>query len=472
MAFFELLKQKWEDIGSLFKPIAGRGTGGYYPSPGCHAEGADNYGTNPIQCDSGGHLMTRGPVFTDEESFRNDFSGSSLNVSLTGTLYFTNGSDVVTGVGTSFKTELDREYYVKLNAHGETAWAKVMDVVSDTEIELEIDYIGATGNGASSKTLFPTVTGAGGSFSVSNSILTISSGTTLSSKSYVWRDGDYGPMMLYVSMSLSQRIANQEFYFGFVDNPANGNIRAVVVFDGTDNTKIKLKTSSGAASADVETTTVSLPNGVVTSSAQTYELTVTQTRVFLTVDGVKTAEHRLHIPGPYDELYQTAGWNNTGTPASSTNALLDAWFLQNQDRVEVAQSFVGDKIPVRIEEDIHVLFGTLTTTTANQDQVICSYVVPSGKYLFVVGYNISGADTNARGVPVKVGKGNMTETASPGVVDGLVLRSMLLNTRAVFSEAFAVPRYLAASGETVKITITPDSVTNSLWRASLDFVLR
>jgi len=472
MAFFELLKQKWQDIGDLFKPIAGRGTGGYYPSPGCHAEGADNYGTNPIQCDSAGQVMTRGPIMTDEESFREDFSGSSIYSALTGTLTFTNGSGDVTGSGTSFTTELDREDYIRLGADGETAWAKVMDVISDTELELEDVYQGTGGTGAAARTHFPTVTGTGGSFSVSNSILTIASGTTNTSQSYVWRYGDYGPMMLHVNGYLSQRIVNQEFYFGFVDDPSSHGVRALVVFDGTDNTKVKLRTASGSAAADTETTTASLPNGVTTANAQNYELTVTAASVHLTINGVKVAEHKLHIPSPYDELNQVSGWNNTGTPATSTNALLDTWFLQNQDRVEVAAGFPGDKIPVRIEEDVHSLYGTLTTTSTGADQVICSYVVPANRYLFIIGYFVSSGDTTIRGIPVKVGKGAMTETASPGTVDGLVLRAFLLAARTIHGELFSVPRYVAGPGETVKITVTPDGGTSTQWRAAMDFVLR
>lgn len=472
MAFFEVVKQKWQDIGNLFKPIAGRGTGGYYPSPECHAKGADNYCTNPLQCDSAGQLMTRGPIMTDEESFRDDFPGTSLTSSLTGTLSFTNGSADVTGSGTLFTTELTRECYIKLNAHGEAAWARVFDVISDTELELEEAYSGADGSGASSKTFFPYITGTGGSFSVANSLLTIASGTTNGSKSHIWRLGDYCPMMLFLNISISQRIANQEFYFGFADNISTHGTRALVVFDGTDNTKVKLRTASGSASANVETTTATLPNGVTTANAQTYELTVTPLRVYLTVDGVKVAENKLHIPGPYGSLNQIAGWYNTGAPASSTNAVIDAWFFQNQDRVEIAEGFVGDKIPVRIEEDVHSIFGTLTTTSTGADQVICSYTVPTGKYLFVIGYLVSASNNTVRGAPVKVGKGALTETVSPGIVDGLVLRSFVLDIRSIQYEVFAVPRYLAAPGETVKIAVTPDAGTGTSWRATLDFVLR
>lgn len=471
MAFFELLKRKWQDIGDLFKPIAARGTGGYYPSPDCHAEGADNYMTSPVQTDSAGNLMTRGPVMTDEESFRDDFPGTSLFTSLTGSLTFQAGSNEVTGSGTSFLQELNRECYIKLDAHDNTHWVRVVDIIDDNHLELEEDYA-TSGSGASSKSFFVPVIGTGGSIAVASSNCTIASGTTSGAETRIERWGDYGPMMFFAMLSISQRIANQEFHCGFVDDPASPGARAEVVFDGTSNTQVKFRTASGSAASAIEESTVLLPNGVTTASIQTYEVTVTPSMCYLTVDGVEVASHRRHIPGPYDALVQHAGWYNTGVPGSSTNAVVDTWFLQNQDRVEISDEFRGTKIPVSIKEDSHYLSGTLATSATTPDQVIVQYTVPAGKYLFIVGWNAASYSSTINGRPVKLGKGALTETASPGALDGLVLRSIYLNNETTYTEEFLTPRYFAAGGETVKIAVTPDGATNTTWRASLDFVLR
>jgi hypothetical protein len=471
MAIPEQLVRLWDDLVDFFKPVGGRGTGGYYPAPDCHAEGAENYYASPLQLDASGQVMTRGPVMTDEESFREDFPGTSIATTLTGTVTFSTGSGDVTGSGTSFVTELDRESYIKLTADGNTAYRRVLDVIDDETLELEEPY-GTGGSGAAVESHFVSTIGTGGSISVANSICTIASGTTNGSETWMERWGDYQPMMFHAHASVSQRIANQEFHLGFVDSLVTRGGRAEVIFDGTLNTRVKFVTASSAAATDTETTTCTLPDGVTTAAAQTYEVTVTARACYLTVDGVKVASHRKHIPGPYVSLIQHAGWSNTGTPASSSSALIDVWFLQNQDRVEIANEFVGSRIPVRIEEDIHTLTGTLTTISTGTDMVICSYVVPSDKYLFVVGWTVASYSSTVNGRPVKVGKGALAESVSPGVVDSAVLRSIFLNQKQTYGEVYTVPRYLAAGGETVKITVTPDGVSSTVWRASLDYVLR
>ena len=471
MAIPEQIVRLWDDLIDFFKPVGGRGTGGYYPAPSCHARGADTSYASPMQLDVTGQVMVRGPIMTDEESFRDDFSGASLTTTLTGTLTFTTSSAAVTGSGTAFMTELDRECYIKLTADGNTAYRRVLEVIDDTHLELDEPY-GTGGSGASVKSFFVPTIGTGGAVSVASSICTIGSGTTNLSETYLARFGDFGPMMLHANLSISQRIANQEFHFGFVDDVLAHGARCEVAFSGTSNTRVVFRTSSSSAAADTEETTCTLPNGTTTASAQTYEVTLTSRACYLTIDGVKVAEHKKHIPSPYAVMMQHIGWTNTGTPASNSNALIDTWFLQNQNRVEISNGFEGTVLPVRTTEDTHTLTGTLTTTSNGADLVICSYVVPTGKYLFVVGWTVASYSSTVNGRPVKVGKGALTEIGSPGTVDSLVLRTIFLNQKQTYGETYNSPLYLAAGGETVKIAVTPDGVTSTTWRASLDFVLR
>jgi hypothetical protein len=246
----------------------------------------------------------------------------------------------------------------------------------------------------------------------------------------------------------------------------------LAVFDGTDSTKIKLRVASSSAAADLEEVTASLPNGVTSVASNQIELSVLTSAVSLTVDGVKVAEVRRHVPGPYDVMVPVCGFLNMGVPGSATTAQVDSFWFKNHDRVEVANTFRGEALPVKTVEDVHCLNGNLTTTGTGADQVICSYVVPAGKYLFVTGYSVSSGDSNINGSPFKIGKGALTETASPGTVDGLILRASLLGARSNIRETFMTPLYLAAGGETVKVAVTPDGSTSTIWRASLDFVLR
>ncbi len=469
MAFFEYLLNMYNDTVSMIKPVGGRGIGGFYPSPIAYSEGPDNYKAGPLHIDSAGNLVTRSVSFTDEMSWRRDFR--YYNTALTGTLSFTSGSNTVTGVGTSFTTELNKECYIKLTAHPNTAYRKVMDVVSDTEVELSEDYP-TTGSGASIKNFTVPTIGGNGTITVANSEMTIASGTTNGARTYSSNAVDYCPLMMHSYLRLSQRIANQEFYIGFVDDVANPSVYALIVFSGTDNTIISLRTASAGDASNTETSVVSMPSGFVTSNKTLYQLSIMPEYVFLTVRGKKVVSHQLHIPRPYESLTWVAGWYNTGTPSSSSSAIIDSVYIGNHNQIEITNSFDGDTIPVSIEEDINTVSGTLTTASTAADQVIISYTVPTGKALYVAGYNISNGIGTVDGNPVKIGKGAMTETSSPGSVNGLVLRSMYMNSQIVVTENFSVPRYLAAEGETVKITTTPTATNNTVWKASLDFILR
>lgn len=458
-------------VGHKALPVAARGTGGYYPSPECVSEGGGSSEGTHLQADSAGQLMVRGPIFTDEESYRDDFSSAIIS-SLTGTVTFVAASTTVSGSGTSFTTEVSRTHYVKLSSDSDEAWTEVLSVVSDTEIELLAPYSGTGGSGTASYSQWVVRVGTGGSASASSSILTLASGTTSSSRTSITRRGDYLPVYLQAHVSLSQRIANQEFYVGVVDSVPGEEICALAVFDGTDNTKVRLRTASAAGASNIEESLVSLPNGMTSASSILVEVSVLSYVVFLSVNGVKLVEHRRHVPGPYTVLVSHVGWVNSGVPGSSSSALVDSLLFQNQDRVEIADGFRGDALPVQIREDVHTLSGYLTTSSTGANQVICSYTVPSGKVLFALGYAVSSGTTSVNGNPMKIGKGAMTETVSPGVIDGQCLRTVFVPQKNNVQESFSAPLYLASSGETVQITVTPDGVTSTTWRGQLDFILR
>lgn len=75
--------------------------------------------------------------------------GDGSSSSLTGTsVTFTNASDQVTGIGTSFTTELAVGSIVQLDA--DAAWAEVLSIESNTAFTLTANYTGTggTGNGS------------------------------------------------------------------------------------------------------------------------------------------------------------------------------------------------------------------------------------------------------------------------------------------------------------------------------------
>jgi hypothetical protein len=422
--------------------------------------------------DINGQLQIRGPVLSDEASFRDDFTNTGLADNLTGTVTFTNGSTTVTGSGTAFLTEISSEFYLRLSSHAEGTYVPVVNVLSDTELELESPYTGANGSGIAVKSRWVATLLTGGSVSVSSSQVQLICNTTNGAKATINRFGDYPPYVIGFSTYLSQRIANQESQMGLVDDPLNISAQTIIFFSGTDNTKVGLRTSW--TSADIEETIFSLPGGLTTASKIEYQLEINVSRVTLTANGVFIGEHKLHIPGPYQSLVLHVNLRNTAATASTTTVYIDTFYFINFDQLQVVSTPKNDPISVRMTEDEHHITGVLTTTTTTVDQVLISYTVPTGKALWILGYSVNNGETAIRGNPVKIGKNTITsEPASPGILDNNILRTFNMPQSSIRSEDFSgMPRRLGNAGDVIKVTVTPSGVTSTIWRASLDFILR
>lgn len=477
MAFFELLKTLAQAVGNQLKPVGGYSTDGFDPDPSGFqppiSGGASSAQMHVL--DSSGHLATRGPVMTDEGSFRDDFAGTTLTPALTGTLTFTNGSTTVTGVGTLFTTELTKAFYIRRSADGNSNLVRVALIVSDTELELESDYPGTTGAGAGVRSFWlPTVIGTG-AVAVASSNVTFTVGTPSGDAAEIVREVDYLPLIYSLGASISQRIVNQVTTFGFESaDPIYPGQRAVVVLDGTANTSIKFVTSSSAAAADTQTSTITLPGGMTTASVQQFSISLAARVATLTVNGIIVARHTDHLPYPYTVVSVVERLANTGVTASTTTLTTGEVHLSNQDAVQISNDFRADPVLVRIDEEVHYVSGSLTTTATTADQVVVSTVVPAGKTMYILGYSISPGVTGVDANPFKVGRTPVTEVVSPGAVDANVFRSgMIFDSTAGRSEDFSGnPRWIANAGQTVVVTVTPTAATSTIWRATIDYVLR
>ena len=293
----------------------------------------------PLTLGPDGSLQCYSQILTDAGSFREDYPGTSLQNNLTGTMYFTNGSVLVTGVGTSFTTQINRFSFIKLTGHADTVLNSVVAVDNDSTLTLSAPYAGATGNGVGINSFwFPTV-GTGGAISVANSLNTFTSGTTAGSNTWVQRGADYGPMEKTIRFSVSQRIANQTIRMGFVDDFVNPTQQACVELTGTDNTKVTLVTRSSASASDVESVTATLPTGINTASLINLRVDFHPDRVTLLFDPTEgsglifLAMCKVHIPAPYVELISGHGILNGTTPASTTTLNVDLVYLNDYNLV-------------------------------------------------------------------------------------------------------------------------------------------
>jgi hypothetical protein len=82
-----------------------------------------------------------------------DVSYSGATVALTGTISVSNGLTAVTGVGTLFLSEVAPGGYIKLASQGNTAYARIRTVTTDTALTLETGYGGASGSSAGQYTV-------------------------------------------------------------------------------------------------------------------------------------------------------------------------------------------------------------------------------------------------------------------------------------------------------------------------------
>jgi hypothetical protein len=456
--------------------IAGLGSGGFYPSFESQFNSTDIAQKNYVSLDSVGSLQTRGTILTDEGSWRDDFSGTALVVSVTGTVSLTNGSTNVTGVGTAFLTELSRNFYIRQTSHSNNTLTKIARVISDTELELDEGYSGSTSNSSIVKSTW-TITDSisTGTLAVSNSIITLNASTTINDKIKLSKSGDYCPLRGSFKLSISQRIINQNIFIGF-SNFDNSNLQEVkLIFSGTSNTTLILQTTSSTNASDIEQTTVTLPYGFSTTQSLRYDITVTEEKCVLFIEGVQVASNNVHIPTAYIPLDLYAEILNGGTaPVSSTSLSLDFISLTNVDRIEIANNFNGNPIPTRISEDIHTISASLTTTATTADQTILSYTVPTGKTLLIKGYDVSGNLTAVNATNVKIGKDTITtENTSPGTSDSNFFRCFYMaGGTNKFHDFGASAVIFARAGSVIKISVTPSAATSTVWRASLDYILR
>jgi hypothetical protein len=329
----------------------------WVPDPSNYMDTEQN---RALKMDVGRALVVRGTVLTDEASFRDDFTGATIYTDKTGTFYFTNGSKVVTGVGTAFLSELNTQHYIKQSTHADSVYALIGEIKSDTYLELAEPYTGATASGTGRSSFWTYIIGSGAAITQTGSEILLASGTTSGTRVHAHRGGDYLPYVIGFRARVTQRIANQVITVGLgdaeYDTAAN---QAMLVFDGTTNTTVKLRTSSAAA--DVEITTVTLPDALVSSTAAYYQLEVLPSRVVLFVNDVKVAEHKLHIPSPYASMDCHADIHNTGVAGSTTTLALDTYFLSNFDRVEVSSSAKSDPLSVK---ELRASVPTVTSVAA------------------------------------------------------------------------------------------------------------
>lgn len=323
---------------------------------------------NPVAGGGFGGPTVYANVVTDLEGFRSDFEGvttigTSATQSLTGTCTFTNGSSIVTGIGTSFASQLPTaDTYVRLSTDPAGAFQKLLIQPfyanptggSNTSLTLAAPYTGAGGTGLGVFTYWARTVGAGGAIvegtaPASTSQLGLLTGTTSGSYTFL-QHGTHliAPCNMTVYAWVSQAIANQEFAIGLVDNIAAPGTQTLLIFNGTDPTQVRLRTSS--AGGLVETNAGTLPGGLIwtTAGAVRYRMVASEDAVVLFANDIPIVRNKLHLPSFYQPQPLTIAAYNTGAPASTSTLFVDVIGITSHDKVEVEMATTPQPAPVQI----------------------------------------------------------------------------------------------------------------------------
>jgi len=333
----EVLPRTLTDEGRLKLTIA---TTGYEPS--CFSF-TDRNASPTLKQDAGGALIVRANVTTDEFNFRDDFDGGSIYGSLTGQSHLMDEN--IVGESSAFRSELFRGRYVKRDTDPDINYVQIKDVYSDTYATLRETYAGTGSLGTTYYCNWKPRADAG-SIALASSEVQLLASTGSSEVVQIKKYIDYQPLVLRTRLRLDQRIADQDVVVGFADadvdaSPAN---RAWLLMSGTDNTLVKFQTSFVAS--NVQSTLVSLPGGATTSVAADWKVEVLEDACLLWYNDTKVAIHKLRIPCLYQPLNAIAAIHNTTTTASPTSLYIDYMSIRNVQRLEIANTFSGEPIPV------------------------------------------------------------------------------------------------------------------------------
>lgn len=315
-------------------------------------------GTGKPALDASDRIEVHATTTSDEGSFREDFPGSSLLTTLTGTLTFTNGSTTVTGNGTAFTTELKQLQYLKKTADSETNFAQISSITNDTTLELATPYAGTTATTTGVWSNWKTTTT--GTLTVANSVLAFLCPTANAATQVIQRAGDYGPYSIGFKASFSQRIANQIIRIGGFDNPSNISYGAWFEISGTTNTTVICSSRSSSGASDLQTTTVTIPSGINSAALNRFEISISNNGVSFVINGILVASHADHIPDPYGNINLACVSTNSAA-VTATTVNLDWFLFYNLDQTEIANSFSGEPLPTVLRYNFKNIAGAATT---------------------------------------------------------------------------------------------------------------
>jgi len=246
--------------------------------------------------------------------------------------------------------------------------AQTYSSVLTNEGSFRDDFVGGTLN-----TRWTSSTATGGTVGTpTNSTVTIATTTTNGSAASIYDavTADVGPMTFTAYASVSGRFANRTIILGMAESNSVSSPGAGAYFSltGTTATQITCVSAASAAAADQQTTTVTLPNGLDTSTSLRYKVDVSATQVTFSIgtgsgDDVIVARHQLHIPLDVSLLGSIVGARNTGA-TTAASIVLDGVYFANWNRLQIDTDYIGEPLQVTLPNTPSVSTGNLGSLNA------------------------------------------------------------------------------------------------------------
>ena len=334
----------------------------YLPSPKIWKTGQASIAVDPEQ-----KQFVRGQILTDEGSFRDDFTGTSLFRTMTGTFTFDNTSDIVASNDADMSDEDILWPYIKKSGDSDSCFTQG-SLLTKSSFNLNENYKGTSGDGdCIVSNWLPKNDGCEMSVAQSDLIITSSQSNSTAS---VYKAIDYLPIRLQAKMSISSRIAGQTIRCGVVSEC--GSIKAYMQFDGTDSSQIKFITSTEESEYETETSVCRLPFGITTDKENVYAIEVSNGRCSLYVNETLVQTHKDHVPDAYDILGIAIDVQNE--TIASSNSVKCCWVhFQNVDQIDVVNTFGQNPVKVKL----------MSPASLDEKPIVSTTSRPIGTYTYL-----------------------------------------------------------------------------------------
>lgn len=346
-----------------------------------------------LNVDPSGALQVRGSFTTDEGSYSTDFTGNSIYTILSGTCIFENGSTTVSGIGTSFLSQLSYGDFIKLSSDPLIDYTRIVTIISNTELQLEYGYTGTTTNGVGYFTGFEQIIEGDASLDVDRSLLIINGGSQSNSLAQVSRVVDFLPTAgVLRNFRFSQNTPQTDCFFGFFDTHdyRTSNVAAYVIFLEAQTAQLITKTSN--SSYDTNVVTFTLPNKTYIYTPARWKFEVADDKVSVYYNDILLATSNNHLPPIYKPLNFNIGVFNKTVPETPVILYLDEILFKNVDVINTA-SVLQSHVQMSYDSEANAILKELTSTMNSLQATLKSYASIMGMSVDINGRQRMNVET-------------------------------------------------------------------------------